>query len=193
MILTDIQNRLVDALMALAPTHGFRSLSLRQLAKQAGLGLADAYAACPTKLSLINSYGLRMDAIILGGDDPETSADSQHDLLFDGAMRVFDAMLPDKAAIRRIHQDVRADPMLMLAGLPVVRRGISALMLAAGVEWVGYRYLTNRARLTHALYQVLKIWLAEDDPGQSRTMAELDRLLRQIDNGQTGHSGAQTN
>jgi len=193
MMLTESENKLLDAILHLVPDHGFRALSLRTIAKTAGLSLAQAYAACPTKFALINAYGQRLEAEVLAGEDPATSAENQHDLLFDAVMRGFDAMLPNKAAIRRIDQDIRRDPLFALGGVTLLHRGINALILAAGIEWAGLRRIARRARLTGALFRVYQIWLAEDDPGQSRTMAELDRLLRQIDDGQSSHSGAQTN
>jgi AcrR family transcriptional regulator len=182
---------LVDALLRLALTRGYAALSLREIAAEAGIDLAHAFSASPTKLHILNALGHRLDTSILEGEDPATSADSLHDLAFDAVMRGFDAMLAHRPALRRIDTDLRRDPLSLAATLPIAARALEATLIASGFNLNGWSGIKTRARLGHALHQVYRQWLDDDDPGQARTMAELDRRLKPITDGQSIGSGAQ--
>src|SRR5882757_9057270 len=128
----------LDAFLGLVAEKGFASVTLRDVAEAAGLGLADLYRLYPDKVALAGAFMARIDAAVLSGtpsrSDPEETA---RDRLFDVMMRRYDALRPHRVALAAIRRAATRDPMLAVAMGPALRRSMAVLLEAASLPSEG--------------------------------------------------------
>jgi AcrR family transcriptional regulator len=170
------EERLVDAALALAERQGWRRTGLAEIAAEAGVSLAEAYALHRGKGAILRAFQRRIDQTALAGLGRERGA-SARERLFDLLMRRFDALKPHKAAVRAILRDSVGQPVSIL-GLVGLERSMRWMLEAAEIRTGGCagRLLVH---LTAALYlSVLRVFLNDDSEDLGRTMAALDRGLR---------------
>jgi hypothetical protein len=110
----------------------------------------------------------RFDRAALGVDYPQDS--EIHDRLFDAAMARLEAMEPHRAALIAI---AKGESVLVSATrFPKIAR---AVLEAAGVEATAPRLLA----MTAVWARVVQVW-RDDEGALNRTMAELDKRLKQM-------------
>ena len=100
-----VEDRIIDATLALAETKSWRSLTLGDIAAAASLSLAETMAAFPSKTAVLSAFSRRIDAETLKLLSEEDAADgtaTSRDRLFDTIMLRFDAMTPYRAALNAI-------------------------------------------------------------------------------------------
>jgi hypothetical protein len=68
--------------------------------------------------------------------------------------------------------------MLALALNRITTASMAWMLTGAGIRATGREGLFRAQGLTLVWAQTLRVWLDDDDPGLSRTMAELDKQLR---------------
>lgn len=156
------------ALLALASDRPWRQITLRDVAERAGLPLADLYAVAASKEALLAHLAARQDAAALA--TAETPSEDPHDRLFDATMARVEAMQPDRAALIAIAREASA---LVLA--PHFPRTARAILEAAGVEATPPRVLA----MTLVWARVAQVW-RDDEGALNRTMAEIDKRLKQM-------------
>jgi len=171
----EVADRLLDAALALAERQGWRRTGLAEIAAEAGVPLAEAYAACPSKLALLARFHRRIDRAALAGET--AAAEPARDRLFDVLMRRFDALAPHRGALRAMLRDSIGDPAALLA-LPALIVSMGWMLEGAGLFASGWRGRV-RAHLLAGLYiSVFRVFLEDDSADLARTMAALDRRLR---------------
>ncbi|ABS63880.1 regulatory protein TetR [Parvibaculum lavamentivorans DS-1] len=175
----DPEEKIVKAAMKLAAKQGWRELSLAEIAKAARVSLSDLSKLFASKAEILAAYGRRVDALVLEEAFREDNAgEAPRDRLFDVLMMRFDALSADKEALKRIARDLRRDP---LASAPLGRpflQSMGWMLEAAGIDSSGIRGAVRVRGLALVWGAAFRVWL-EDEPDQSRTMAELDSRLRQ--------------
>src|SRR6185312_12028184 len=106
-------DKAVDAFLGLVAEQGFAEVTLRDVARAAGMGIAELYTVHPDKVSLVAAFIARIDAAVLDGTpreyDPEETA---RDRLFDTMMRRYDALRPHRDTLRAIRRASMRDPLL---------------------------------------------------------------------------------
>jgi hypothetical protein len=109
-------------------------------------------------------------------DEPVTG--TPHDRVFDIIMRRLELMDGDKAAVRSIAKA----PVSSAAGFMTLAGSLLQsqdwILSAAGIEDNGMRGALKTSGLAWVYVRTLRTWADDDDPGLSRTMAQLDRSLR---------------
>ncbi|HUK57619.1 MAG TPA: helix-turn-helix domain-containing protein [Stellaceae bacterium] len=168
---------MIDAALDLAERQGWRRTGLAEIAAEAGLSLAEVYALHRGKAGILRAFQRRADQAALAASGRH-AGESARERLFDVLMRRLDVLKPHKAAIRAIVRDSFGDPVAIL-GIAGLTRSMRWMLEGAGISTGGCagRLL---AHLTAALYlSVLRIFLADDSEDLGRTMAALDRGLRQ--------------
>jgi AcrR family transcriptional regulator len=172
-------DRLVDAALALAARQGWRDTGMAEIAREAGLTLADAHAACPSKLALLAGLHRRIDQAALA-EAGASGEEAQRDRLFDLLMRRFDALQPHKAALRSILRGSIGDAGMLL-GVPALLSSLAWRLEAADIPATGWRGRL-RVHLLAALYiSVFRTFLEDDSADLARTMAALDQRLRRAE------------
>ena len=172
------EDRLVDAALSLAERQGWRRTGLAEIAAEAGLPLADAYAACPSKLALLAAFHRRIDRAALAGAGD--SGEPSRDRLFDTLMRRFDALSPHRGALRAIFRDSLGDPAALL-GTPALLCSMAWMLESAGVSIAGWRGRMRVHVLAGLYLSLFRVFLGDDGADLAKTMAALDRRLRQVE------------
>ena len=174
----DPEEKIVNAAMRLAASRGWRGLSLADIATSAKVSLADLCTHFASKAAILAAYGRRIDAQVLEESSTEDmSGETARDRLFDVLMMRFDAMGEEKEALRRIAADLRRDP---IASAPLARpllQSMGWMLEAAGIDSSGIAGALRVRGLAFVWGAAFRVWL-EDGEDQSKTMAELDRRLR---------------
>lgn len=176
------KDRIVDALMALAAEERFDEITLNAIAERANVTLGEFRELFSSKAAVLAAFVRRIDKVVLDGTTADMADETSKERLFDVLMRRFDAMAPYKPGLEGIAEWARREP-LAAAGLN--RLGVNSMrfmMEAAGVETNGRIGALKAQGLAIAWARLVGVWLDDEDPGLSATMAELDRTLTRGDN-----------
>jgi hypothetical protein len=164
----DILDRAAAGALALAADRPWTQISLRDIALKAEVPFAELYARADGKGAVLNHLAARFDRAALATASAEDA--TTHDRLFDAAMARIEAMEPHRAALIAIS---RSESVVVSAlRFPKTAR---AILEAAGVD-------ATPARLTamSAVWgRTLQVW-RDDEGALNRTMAELDKRLKQM-------------
>jgi AcrR family transcriptional regulator len=167
MTIPSLADTAAQTLLKLAADRPWAEITLRDIAAEAGLDLADLYGCVQTKADLLARLSRDHDLAALR--TAATPSDDPHDRLFDSVMARVEAMEPHRAALTLI---AREAPALVALSFPVTAR---ALLEAAGVEATPPRLVA----MTLAWARVAQVW-RDDEGALNRTMAEIDKRLRQM-------------
>jgi AcrR family transcriptional regulator len=172
-------DRIIDATMELIAGRGWRTLSLADIAAATGLTLAQLYAVFPSKRAVLAAFERRVNEQTLSGgistDEPI------RDRLFDLVMRRLDALAPHKPAIKVLLRDLPWDPAVALCGGPRFLNAMRWMAESAGVETGGIGGLFRVQGLAAVYLATLRAWLNDDSPDNTKTLAALDRALKQAE------------
>lgn len=172
------ENAIVSAAFRLAATRPWSEVKLADVAAEAGLSLADLAGVIGGKADILQLYGRQLDAKMLTSLETDPVSGSAHDRVFDILMRRLELMDGDKAAIRSIVATPASSlpDYARLAGS--MMQSQDWVMSAAGIEDTGLRGAMKTTGLALVYVRTLKVWANDDDAGLARTMAQLDRSLR---------------
>jgi AcrR family transcriptional regulator len=177
---TDRSARIIEAALRLAAERGWHRVSLADVAAEAGLTVLQLYAVFRSKGAILEAFHRGIDAAVLRGTEAE-AGERPRDRLFDTMMRRFDALGSHKAAIANMARDAWTDPLATLCAVPTLLHSMSWMLEISGVPASGLAG-RMRAKLLLGLYlSVLRVWLADDSADMMKTMAALDRRLRQAE------------
>src|SRR5947209_15818576 len=98
----DTRKAIVEAMMKLAAQRRFDDITIRDIAAEAGISLADFRDAFPSKGAVLAAFSRDIDRKVLSVPLGELSGSSARDRLFDVLMRRLDAMAPYREALRAI-------------------------------------------------------------------------------------------
>lgn len=171
----DQLDRAAAAALVLAAERPWPEVTLRDISARAQVPLAELYAHAPGKIQVIDWMWRRFDLVALKNGE-ELGSDA-HDRLFEAMMRRLEAMEPHRAALCSIRAGEGTAPML--ARMPATAR---ALLEGAGIDSSGTRGGLRVAATTVVWARVLKVW-RDDEGALNRTMAEIDRRLKQMRKG----------
>jgi AcrR family transcriptional regulator len=173
----DPRSKIVDALLELASENRFEDISIRDICKRAGVSLADFRDSFPSKGAVLASFSRRIDRAVLVQESDEPADESPRERLFDILMRRLEAMAPYREGLREASAWLRRDPASALAINQTVMGSMRFMLEAAGIEVDGAAGTLKLQGLAFAWARIVRVWLDDDDPGLSKTMAELDREL----------------
>ena len=164
----DTLAKAIEAALALAAERPWREVSLREIAERAGVDFAELYAKAPAKPLLVLQLSQKLDRAALA--TAATQSDDPHDRLFDATMARVEAMEAHRAALRSMAKG--EGPISIGAHLPLTAR---AILEAAGVTATAPRL----AAMTLLWARVVQVW-RDDEGALNRTMAEIDKRLKQM-------------
>lgn len=174
----DARGKIVDALMELAGERRFEEISIRDICAAAGVSLADFRDAFPSKGAVLAGFSRRIDRAVLEQDRSEIADESPRERLFDILMRRLEAMAPYREGLREATAWIRRDAAAALAMNQVVVASMRFMLEAAEIDVDdGAAGAIKLQGLALAWARIVGVWLDDDDPGLSKTMAELDREL----------------
>lgn len=198
----DPRDKLIASMLRLVPAQGWTAVSLRDIADEAGIALAQCYDRFPSKITLVSAYFIKRDQDMLllveqeraqdttppetatgqgarpeDQEEAEQQEETARERLFDVAMARFDAMEEDKPFLVALENACRRDPALTLSLLPAWRRSIRCVLEAAGIDTTGLRGLLRQKIYGGALLMAGRTWLKDDSADMATTMAALDKQL----------------
>lgn len=174
------KDKIINAALALAEDTSWRDLKLSAIAKAAKLSLADVAEEFASKADILAAFMARTDAELLKKIEAEGEASElPRDRLFDVIMLRLELLEPHKAALRNIARDMRGNPQDLATTTGAALRSQTWMLAGAGIEDSGMQALLKTGGLAYLYARVFQTWLDEEDAGLSKTMAELDRRLRQ--------------
>ncbi|MDH2309004.1 TetR/AcrR family transcriptional regulator [Methylobacterium brachiatum] len=168
----------VEALMRLAAEQPWNDIEIGDIAREAGLTLAELRDLFPSKGAVLGGLTRIIDRKVLEGDIAGLEEEPTRERLFDVLMRRLDAMTPYKPALRRIAYALRGEPLSMLALNSVMLNSHRYMLAAAGIDTEGPLGQLKLQGVVIAFARVTQVWLEDDDPALARTMAKLDKEIR---------------
>src|SRR4051794_22638570 len=105
------RDAVVDALMRLAADRPWSDIELVDVAREAGISLADLRDMFPSKGAILGAFSRRIDRHVIEGTTEDLAEEPARERLFDVMMRRLDALAPYKRALRRIANGMRGDPL----------------------------------------------------------------------------------
>lgn len=167
----------VEALMRLAAEQPWNDIEVSDIAREAGLTLAELRDLFPSKGAVLGGLTRIIDRKVLEGDLTGLEEEPSRERLFDVLMRRLDAMEPYKPALRRIAYALRGEPLSMLALNGVMLNSHRYMLAAAGIDTEGSLGQLKLQGVVIAFARVTQVWLDDDDPALARTMARLDKEI----------------
>ena len=176
------KDKIIRAALDLASVQSWTFVTVRDIASESGLSLADFYDIFDGKDDILTAYGRKLDARVLesfSDFNPETPV---RDLIFDILMERFDLANADKAGLKSILESFRADPKQAFISFPQLGASMTRMHEAAGVDAYGRKGAARIAGLTFVTVWVTRVWLEDESQDLSKTMAALDKALSRIEN-----------
>jgi ubiquinone biosynthesis protein COQ9 len=167
--------RLTDAALKLLAKKRWDEISLADVAKTAKVPLAQLQLLAPAKPALLGLLLRRFGAETAKRYKPDSDSVSARERLFDVALAWFDALAPQKKAVRGLYDGLKRDPLTLAAARADIVAAAAWLFVLAGADTgpaVPLRAMAFAAMLARAV----PLWL-DDDADLSKTMASLDRDL----------------
>ncbi len=174
----DPRDKIVDAALKLAETRSWRDIRLTDIAGEAGITLAELAGHVSGKSHILGLFARRVDRQLLAALEEDPVEGGIHDRLFDIIMRRLELMEPHRKAIANIIAapgESAADWARLYGSLIQSQTWI---LSAAGLDDSGPRAGLKVNGLAYVYGRTLRVWAQDDEAGKARTMAELDRALR---------------
>jgi AcrR family transcriptional regulator len=168
---------IIDALLTLLASEPLDRIGLDDVAKAAGVSLADLRGEFPSIVAILSAHMKDVDRKVLAADASDMDEEPARERLFDVLMRRLDAHAGHKAAIRSLMRSTLCNPPLALVMNGLAARSMSWMMTAAGISAAGPKGALRAQALALMYVRVLSVWANDEDPGLARTMAALDREL----------------
>ena len=164
-----------------AASEGWRAVTLKSISDNTGLSLSDVCETFPTKQAVLEGFLADIDRKVRDGTAADILDDSPRDRLFDVLMRRFDLLQPHKDAVANILCDLPRDPIACLCGLPRFAQSMGRMLEAAHLSSKGISGALKIKGLAAVYLNAARVWLRDDTPDMSKTMAALDKGLRRAD------------
>jgi len=177
----DPKAALREALLRMVAAGGWRDLSYAEIAKDAGLTLAAAYEAYPSKGAILTGIGRDIDARLFASLEDDPLDGSPKDRLFDLLMRRFDVLNEHREAYAALAWELPRTPVEAGCLALQLRRSLANMLEAAGLSASGLRGAFRIEGLGAIYACALRVWLKDETADLSKTMAELDKRLGQVE------------
>jgi len=174
----DSQLRIRQAAFALAERKPWHEITLAAIAQQSGFSISALMRDVESKAAILRDFSRDIDRSMLLVFEKHPPEGEAHDRLFDVIIKRLEIMQPYRPVISSVMKRRVGDPgdaAVMLQSLAVTVGWIAA---AARVEEESAWGSWGKIGLGRAYLKALSAWIGDDDPGLSRTMAALDRSLR---------------
>jgi len=171
----------IGAMLTLAAERRWRGMSLADIARAARTPLPELRSRFACKAQVLLAYARQVEAAARAQPAPFDATDTTRDRLFELLMQRLDVLAADRAGVAAVLRDLPRDPLSILAMAPEATRLLGGVLESAGVPATGPVGLLRCKGLAAIWFGALTVWAADDSPDRARTMAALDRLLRQFE------------
>ena len=175
---SDPRRQAVEALMRLGAGRPWSEIELGDIATEAGLSLATLRGLFPSKLAMLGGLTRIIDDAVLAGASDDLVGEPIRERLFDLVMRRLDALAPYQDALRKIMPALRRDPLTLAALNRGAVNSWRYMLASAGIPTEDSLGSVRVQGAVLLMARVGDVWLDDDEPEMSRTMARLDRELK---------------
>ncbi len=168
---------IVRVALNLAEDRGWGTLTLADIAEEAGVTLADMQGFFEDKTDILMALGKMIDHQVLENIGELDDEMSERDRLFDVLMERFDVLNEYRGGILAILRSLCCDPVSAVISLPHLARSMAWMLEAAGIEATGVSGAVRVTGLTGVYLKVLKVWKDDHSPDMVKVMAALDKDL----------------
>jgi len=174
---TSEREKIVASLLALLAEKSFETVGLAEVARHAGVSLAQLRSEFGSTFAILSEFIKATDRAVQSAESSDMEEEPERERLFDVLMRRLETLAPHREAVRSLLRSARRDPPLAIALNRLAVRSQQWMLTAAGIGASGPRGMIRSQGLAMLFASVLRTWIDDDDPGQARTMAALDRAL----------------
>lgn len=175
------RDALARAALDLAGEQSWSALTVSAVLARADIAQNDLAGARITKTILVDIIADYLDRRAIADVDVDPDATAR-ERVFDAVMARFDAMEEHRAGVLALADAAARDPRLAAQGWRATLRSARALLDHAGEAGRGPQAaLRARGLAVIALRVGHTAWRGETSPDLSRTMAQLDSALRDVD------------
>jgi len=171
------REKIVAAFLSLLADKSFEAIGFSEIAERAGVSLAQLRDEFSSTLAIVAAHVKATDRALLAEDFGEMAEEPARERLFDVLMRRLELLAPHREAVRSLLRSARRNPPLALALNGLAVRSQQWMLTAAGIGASGPLGMMRAQGLAVLFGSVLGTWIHDDDPGQARTLAALDRAL----------------
>ena len=171
------REKIITAFFVLLEDKPFAAIGFNDIAQRSGLSLAQVRGEFASTFAVLAAYVKATDRAVLAQDMHDMSEEPARERLFDVLMRRLEVLAEQRDAVRSLLRSSRSNPPLALALNGLAVRSQQWMLTAAGINASGPRGMIRAQGLALLFVSVLRTWVDDDDPGQARTMAALDRAL----------------
>jgi len=171
------REKIIAAFLAILEDKPFAAIGFDDIAQRSGLSLAQVRGEFASTFAVLAAYVKATDRAVLAQDMHDMSEEPARERLFDVLMRRLEVLAEQRDAVRSLLRSSRSNPPLALALNGLAVRSQKWMLTAAGINASGPRGMIRAQGLALLFASVLRTWVDDDDPGQARTMAALDRAL----------------
>lgn len=169
-----------EALMALLADHGWHQITLGDVAKRAGISLAELRQSAPCKEALLPALTAEIDRKVLESMERSDESLRVRDRLFDVLMRRLDALAPYKPGLKRLAEEGVRAPFAGLAVACSIDRAMPWMLEAAGIGSSGLGGQIKAKALAAIYLSAVKVWLTDDSADLGKTMGALDKGFERV-------------
>ncbi|MEM6849159.1 MAG: TetR/AcrR family transcriptional regulator [Pseudomonadota bacterium] len=173
------RDHIIDVFMALIGERQFEEVTPRVIASEAGVTLAQLRAEFASRGHIIDAFAKRIDDVVLSGQYDDMADEPARERLFDVMMSRIEALKPYRLAMGELIAVSRRDPAVGIALNTLNVRSTAWDLAAAGLRAPGWRGRLAVQGTASSFVKVLRVFVQDDDAGLPRTMAALDKALRE--------------
>ncbi|HRK24712.1 MAG TPA: TetR/AcrR family transcriptional regulator [Beijerinckiaceae bacterium] len=173
----DPRRIVVETMMTLAASQPYRSITLGEIAGEAGISLADLRDLFPSKGAILGGLMRMVDREVLGGTAADMADETAHDRVLDVMLRRFDALAPYRDGLRSVWKDLSTSPADLIAFNQAAVNSWRYMLESAAIDTNGHLGALRTQGAVLVFARAFATWL-DDEPDMARTMAVLDRELK---------------
>jgi ubiquinone biosynthesis protein COQ9 len=170
--------RIRQAAFALAERKPWHEITMCAIAQQSGLSITAIMRNVASKAAILRDFSRDIDGAMLLVFEKYPPEGEAHDRLFDVIIKRLEIMHPYRPVVGSVLKRRIGDPGEAAVMLQSVAITVGWIAAAAKVEEEPAWQSWGRIGLGRAYIKAVTAWAGDDDPGLSRTMAALDRALR---------------
>lgn len=172
-----VRQDIIDAALKLSEEQGWAYISVSDIAKEAGMSLAELFDHVDDKTDILCLFGRMIDRKVLDAiGEPDLSV-SPRDQLFDIMMERYEILNEYRKPLLSILESFRFDPKQAVISCPHLARSMAWMLEASGIETPGIRGAIKVAGLTGVYLKVLRVWKDDESSDLGKVMAALDKDL----------------
>ena len=176
-------DKIIAATLKMATTHPWPEISLDNIAEAVKLKPSELKQHFASKLAILDGFNRQIDEQVAAAFGDASEDESVRDQLFDILMSRFDALQPQKKAVKAIlRKTVPFDPKASLCGLGAVMRSMGSALNLLGIRSKTPLGCIKIRALAAVYLRSFKIWLEDESADMAKTMAILDDGLAKIEN-----------